>query len=227
MIATPWGFVVIGAAVPLLVAGLALLAALLFLASRQHPVKERFFRKATVVAGLVVMGGAFVSVAFPFMSQRQNMERNLNYSPEIFTIPWTQLVIAATHPLLVLGLAILVVVLVIGPLHEWVNAETESGQVGAALRGRSSATVAFSAGILLAGAGVLALFAPRIFASSMAPTKIEMDGSYLSLQAWPTVLVDVAPPVLLVGFLTLMGGALILISSRNALPRAAYEDAAA
>lgn len=207
-IAAPWGYTIIAAAAPLFVAGLALLAGMLFTASRHYPGGENLLRKGTAVLGLLVLAGGVLSAVSPLIFADQVSGQIANFRTGFYSVSLASVAVSASAPLVFLGLATLAVLLVVRPLHA-----PEAPDVASA--GKASAAMAFLLSALVIGAGVVALFAPRLFPSAMAPIAVRMGDTSYYQAPWPQLLLEQAPNILLAGLLMLMWGVLILLSGRT------------
>lgn len=212
-IAAPWGYTIIAAAIPLVVAGLALVAGMLFTASRHHPGRENLLRKSTAVLGLLVLAGGFLAAVSPLIVADQVAGQIANFQRGFYSVSLAGLAVSASAPLLFLGLVSLAVLLVVRPLHVQENHD-DAG------RGKASAAMAFLLSALVIGAGAVALFAPRLFPSAMAPIAVRMGDTPFYQTPWPQLLLEQAPNILLAGLLMLMWGVLIVLSGRTTAVKA-------
>lgn len=236
----PWGQVVFAAAPALMTAGTAILAALLFLASRRkaewEPALRTSFAVAAVTLAIAGWVGMFAIVIFPgAMSQWSRGAKNMAF-------PWTYLLSSSGSWLFVAALLMLAVLVVVprrwrqslvdsgmtadagppdladeGPTHQGSNSPEADPFEYQPTGARPSSTRGVCAGTATVAAGMLALFAPYLFPTATGTVLVELaNGGQTSHQDWAISAQNLVTPLLLVGFLVL-GWALVslAITPRN------------
>lgn len=211
MTVVPWGWLIFSAAAPLIVAGLGMVVALLFLGTLNRPNIVGRLRAgiAALAAGALALAllGLFFDTLFP-----DRVSMSIDPDGSHWPIPWQYFLDEARPALAVLGLAGLAALAVFRP------ARVEAGEVWAdrVPSGTTpSAKAALGVGVVFLGGAAIALFAQWMFPLSMAIETV-VQGDYTTQSTpWPQRLIPLAGPLTMVGAATLFWGALIMGSSRQ------------
>lgn len=231
----PWGWLLLGAAAPLVVAGLGMLALMLFLGSRQFPNNTRTLRAgvAAIAAAALVLAvlGIFFDQLFP-----GQMQITINPASPQWPVPWQAFLTQAMASFAVLGLTILAVLAVLRPAPGDPDTEPPVGapsgtspREGAPSNSASSnsapsAKAAWLVGLVFLGFAAFALFAQLMFPLSMAVQTVVQGDYTTQTTPWPQRIVTFAAPLTLAGAGSLLWGVLIGTTSQRpqmSLPPAA------
>lgn len=216
----PWGHIIFTAAPPLIGAGVGILAAMLFLASRGSAPRETTLRRAFAVLTLAVGAAGwtalFATAIFPGVAA--TWAGGYTSRP---VMPWTYLVSFTGVWLFSLALLMLASLIVVprqwqGPPDEPDQSDnqdhTDDGgmQEGArpsgTLRslGRPSVMRGLFFGTAAALAGMFVLFSPYIFPEATGMVMVELpDGSQATHQDWAVTAQALVTPLLAAGFMVL------------------------
>lgn len=217
----PWGWLLLDAAAPLVVAGLGMLALMLFLGSRHFPNNARTLRAglAAIAAAALVLAvlGIFFDQLFP-----GQMQISIDPANPQWPVPWQAFLTQAMTSFAVLGLTVLTVLAVLRPVPGDPDPEPPAGAQSepapterAPSKSAPSAKAASLVGLVFLGFAAFALFAQLMFPLSMAVQTL-VQGDYMSQTTpWPQRIMSLAAPLTLVGAAALLWGVLIGATSQR------------
>lgn len=206
----PWGYAILPGASALFIAGLGMVAGMLFLASRDDRAHRLQLRAGLAVVGLAALAvgtlGMFAMSIWPEMYYDPN-----RYQSTTVPILWADFLREAEQPLMVLGLAVVAILII-----------TQSRRAPA--HGMVSAKAALLLGAAYIAAAVWCRFAMQLFPlQSAMETRSGGDFEY-STTPWPQTIMAAGWPLALVGTLVLLGGVLTLATTTpEPLPQTADE----
>ncbi|MHA7271745.1 hypothetical protein [Arthrobacter sp. HLT1-20] len=196
---TPWGWLILDVGLPLIVAGAALVAFMLFRGSRQHPEHAKAMRAGMASVAICAVAATVLSVFYHDFFP-PNMEAMSNSTYRDWPIPWIVILNQAQPNLAVFGLVVLAILVVVRP-------NESTGPVAL------SATPAFAAGGILLACAAFVLFAQLMFPLALGTQSVG-DGMFQDIP-WPQKIATLAGPLTLTGAGTLLWGVLIHASSRR------------
>ncbi|WP_449373945.1 hypothetical protein [Arthrobacter psychrolactophilus] len=207
----PWGYAIVPGASALFVAGLGMVAGMLFLASRYYLAHSHWLRAGLAVVGLAALAGGTLGM-FSMSIWPEMYYDPTRYQSTTVTIPWIEVMQAATLPLLVLGLAIMALLII---------TYSRSARSGGAVSGKAALLV----GAFFNAAALWCCFAMQLF-----PLQLEVEtrsnGAFeYPTTPWPQTIMVAVWPLSLVGTVVFLGGVLLLATSK-AEPRPEIEDEA-
>ena len=210
MAVTPWGWLILHVASPLILAGVGLLATLLLLGSLKYPHHAQALRIGLALLGVgalvVAFIGFFYTQIFPEGAYAMADSAKAQWS-----IPWSSFLYQSKLGLSVLGLSVLAVLLIM---------RTGEGRIYATVTGK---TACMTGAVLLGGAAFV-LFLQRMFPLTMGVKTVVVDGMPHQSIPWPQQILEFSGPLALVGAGTLLWGVLILATSQPPVSALATDE---